>query len=108
MRLVQLMSKCVSIVRCTAEGLPGIYREQKLLIPQHDYTSMGTEPIIRSGLYIIRTSTSVTEEQIYVVYWPEDTTWDDYAVSMVQRNRVMFMRYRFIPCYMFPYHNDVL
>ena len=87
------MSKCVSIVRCTAESSPGMYRERKLLIPQRDYTSKGAEPILRSGLYIIRTSTSATEEQTYVVYWPEDTSWDDDAVSMVQRNRVTFMRY---------------
>ncbi|KAI9431439.1 hypothetical protein BJY52DRAFT_1423126, partial [Lactarius psammicola] len=32
-------------------------------------------------------------EQTYVLYWPEDTTWDDNAVSTVQRSRVTFMRY---------------
>ncbi|THG96228.1 hypothetical protein EW026_g5569, partial [Hermanssonia centrifuga] len=29
----------------------------------------------------------------YAIYWPEDSTWDDDAVSSVQRNRVTFMRY---------------
>jgi len=38
---------------------------------------------------------STSEEQAYVVYWPEDATWDDRAASPVQRNRdrVTFMRY---------------
>ncbi|KAH9005503.1 hypothetical protein EDB86DRAFT_2878568 [Lactarius hatsudake] len=54
---------------------------------------------MRSGLYVlvyvIRTFTSTEEERTYVVYWPEDTTWNDDAVSTVQCNslRVMFMRY---------------
>ena len=30
---------------------------------------------------------------MYVLYWPESATWDDNAVSAVQRNRVVFMRY---------------
>jgi hypothetical protein len=54
---------------------------------------MGTEPILRSGLYVVRSFVSTAEEQAYVLYWPEDTTWNDQAVSTVQRNRVTFMRY---------------
>ena len=54
---------------------------------------MNTEPILRSGLYVVRSFVSTVEEQAYVLYWPEDTTWDDQAVSAVQRNRVIFMRY---------------
>ncbi|KAH9988133.1 hypothetical protein BJV77DRAFT_1061467 [Russula vinacea] len=52
-----------------------------------------TYPILRSGLYVVRSFVSTAEEQAYVVYWPEDTTWDDQAISTVQRNRVTFMRY---------------
>ena len=52
-----------------------------------------SEPVLRSGLYIVRSFVSTSEEQAYVVYWPEDTTWDDHAASSVQRNRVTFMRY---------------
>ncbi|KAI9450271.1 hypothetical protein BJY52DRAFT_1227294 [Lactarius psammicola] len=52
-----------------------------------------SEPVLRSGLYIVRSFLSTSEEQAYVVYWPEDTTWDDRAASPVQRNRVTFMRY---------------
>ena len=49
--------------------------------------------VLRSGLYIVRSFVSTSDEQAYVVYWPEDTTWDDHAASSVQRNRVTFMRY---------------
>ena len=70
-----------------------MHRGRKLLVPERDYTAKGADPILRSGLYIMRTSTSKAEEQTYVLYWPEDTTWDDTATSVVQRNRVMFMRY---------------
>jgi hypothetical protein len=52
-----------------------------------------SEPVLRSGLYIVRSFVSTSEEQAYVVYWPEDTTWDDRAAPPVQRNRVTFMRY---------------
>ena len=30
---------------------------------------------------------------MYVIYWPEETTWDDDAASSVRRNRITFMRY---------------
>lgn len=30
---------------------------------------------------------------VYVIYWPEDATWDDAAAGGVTRNRVTFMRY---------------
>ncbi|KAI9450278.1 hypothetical protein BJY52DRAFT_1215556, partial [Lactarius psammicola] len=66
---------------------------RELLVLRRDYAASGADPILRSGLYIIRTFTSRAEEQIYVLYWPEDTTWDDNAVSTVQRNRITFMRY---------------
>ncbi|KAI0257878.1 hypothetical protein BC834DRAFT_391257 [Gloeopeniophorella convolvens] len=65
---------------------------RKLLTPQSVYMS-GAEPILRSGLYVVRSFTAEAEEQVYVLYWPEDTTWDDHAVSTIQRNRVTFMRY---------------
>ncbi|SRR6266702_1556521 len=86
------MSNCMSILQCIAESLRRIHRARQLLVPQCAYTTRGADPILRSGLYIIRTFTSTAEEQTYVLYWPEDTTWDDNAVSTVQRNRVTFMR----------------
>jgi hypothetical protein len=39
-----------------------------------------------------RDATDVADERYYVIYWPEDTTWDDSAASSVCRNRVTFMR----------------
>jgi hypothetical protein len=55
-------------------------------------TDGSSEPGLRSGLYAIRSLVSTSEEQVYVVYWPEETTWDDHASSSVQRNRATFMR----------------
>jgi|SRR6266850_4136687 len=63
----------------------------KLLTSQNAHTAP-----LRSGLYVVRSFLSTAEEQAYVLYWPEDTTWDDQAVSSVQRNRVTFMRYEWI------------
>ena len=62
-------------------------------MPQDGFSAGGAEPILRSGLYVVRSFVSSTEEQAYVLYWPEDTTWNDQAYSTVQRNRVTFMRY---------------
>ncbi|KAH9031719.1 hypothetical protein EDB84DRAFT_1578728 [Lactarius hengduanensis] len=82
------------IVRFLREmGAVDVETAPELLVPQRAYRARGAEPILRSGLYIIRTFTSTAEERTYVLYWPEDTTWDDDAVSTVQCNRVMFMRY---------------
>ena len=51
-------------------------------------------PHLRSGIYFVQPSSPSHEDsQVFVVYWPEGTTWDDNAVSSVRRNRVMFMRY---------------
>jgi hypothetical protein len=62
-------------------------------MPYNYYMATSAEPILRSGLYVVRSFVSGAEEQAYVLYWPEDTTWDDQAVSTVQRNRVTFMRW---------------
>ena len=101
MKWVPWMSTCESTLQCITGNLSQMHREQKLLVPERDYAFKGAEPILRSGLYIIRTSTSAAEEQTYVLYWPEDTTWDDNTFSMVQRNRVTFMRYGSISVHFF-------
>ena len=62
-------------------------------MPQDGFTTGAAEPILRSGLYVVRSFVSAIDEQAYVLYWPEDTTWNDDAVSTVQHNRVTFMRY---------------
>jgi hypothetical protein len=64
------------------------------LTPHNGFVTGGVEPDLRSGLYVVRSFVSKTEEQVYVLYWPEDTTWNDQAASTVRRNRVTFMRYQ--------------
>ncbi|KAI9434837.1 hypothetical protein H4582DRAFT_1855657 [Lactarius indigo] len=54
----------------------------------------GNRPALSSGLYVVTTSSAVSvDERHYIIYWPEDSTWDDGATSSVRRNRVTFMRY---------------
>ncbi|QRV84782.1 GTP-binding protein [Ceratobasidium sp. AG-Ba] len=53
---------------------------------------------LRSGLYLVLRPHSAFEnhrsKQAFIVYWPEESTWDDQAASSsVRRNRVTFMRY---------------
>jgi hypothetical protein len=49
---------------------------------------------LRSGLYLLRSfGLEPGKEQIFVIYWPEDTTWDDNASSSISRNRETFMRF---------------
>ena len=50
-------------------------------------------PHLRSGIYFVQPPPpSHNDSRIFVIYWPEETTWDDGAVSSVRRNRVTFMR----------------
>ncbi|KAH8986525.1 hypothetical protein EDB86DRAFT_2809505 [Lactarius hatsudake] len=58
-------------------------------------TEIGSDkPALSSGLYIVTASPTVSVDgRHYVIYWPEDSTWDDSAASSVRRNRVTFMRY---------------
>ncbi|KAH7337773.1 hypothetical protein B0J17DRAFT_573266 [Rhizoctonia solani] len=56
-----------------------------------------SSPALRSGLYLALDpdhQDQGTSKAAYIIYWPEDTTWDDQAASSsVRRNRVTFMRY---------------
>ena len=68
--------------------------------------SGGFGPALLSGLYVlVAEQVNPTQERHYVIYWPEDSTWDDSAASSVCRNRVMFMRWVvadnriFSPCF---------
>ncbi|KAG9308630.1 hypothetical protein JVU11DRAFT_11581 [Chiua virens] len=50
--------------------------------------------VLRSGLYICRVPKSAGGvERMYVIHWPEESTWDDDASPPVRRNRVTFLRY---------------
>jgi hypothetical protein len=62
----------------------------KLIAPPEPKTE---KLALRSGLYVCRLSDSVSAlGKMYVVYWPEASTWDDDASPPVRRNRVTFMR----------------
>ncbi|KAF9230436.1 hypothetical protein BU15DRAFT_57234, partial [Melanogaster broomeanus] len=64
----------------------------KLVDPAKD--SSVAKSTLRSGLYIIRLlPVSDAIEKMFVIYWPEELTWDDDAPSSMRRNRVTFMRY---------------
>ncbi|KAF7982845.1 hypothetical protein HWV62_25812 [Athelia sp. TMB] len=62
----------------------------QLILDQGDVSGV-SDPTLRSGLYIVRPLAK--GEALYVVYWPEATTWNDSAVSATRRNHVTFMRY---------------
>jgi hypothetical protein len=58
--------------------------------------SGSSRPALLSGLYIlVAGQIDPTQERHYVIYWPEDSTWDDSesAASSLCRNRVTFMRW---------------
>ncbi|KAG8900443.1 hypothetical protein FRB99_006039 [Tulasnella sp. 403] len=72
---------------------------QRCLLVPHDTTST-IQPHLRSGIYAFIPPNSRQEggsfnphAAIYVIYWPEETTWDDDATRTVRKNRVTFMRY---------------
>ncbi|KAG8984734.1 hypothetical protein FRB94_013305 [Tulasnella sp. JGI-2019a] len=54
---------------------------------------------LRSGIYLFLPPGGMIDldcgftSTVYVIYWPEDTTWDDTASGGVKKNRVTFMRY---------------
>jgi len=54
---------------------------------------------LRSGLYILAdqwqlaSSSALHGPRIYVIFWPEDTTWSSHASSATKNNRVAFMRH---------------
>ncbi|KAG9042498.1 hypothetical protein FS837_010773 [Tulasnella sp. UAMH 9824] len=56
-------------------------------------------PYLRSGIYVFLPPVSTSDAQkpssvvIYIIYWPEDETWNDDAPPTAQKNRVTFMRY---------------
>ncbi|KAH8114634.1 hypothetical protein DFH11DRAFT_1508479 [Phellopilus nigrolimitatus] len=67
-------------------------RTKTLLHAPQDVSS--DSPTLRSGLYVLTVQGSTPVERcLYVIFWPEDMTWDDNAISTVQRNRITFMRY---------------
>ena len=74
-----------------AQRLNSTNRARRLLAAKDVFSGTST-PTLRSGLYIVRSLSATNDEQLFVLYWPQDTTWDDTATSSVQRNRVTFIR----------------
>jgi hypothetical protein len=58
-------------------------------------TELGdSRPALSSGLYVLAAGqVDPIQECHYVIYWPEDSTWNDSATASVCRNRIMFMRW---------------
>lgn len=52
-----------------------------------------TQPHLSPGLYALTLESGLGAQKLFVIFWPEDTTWDDDAVSTVRRNRITFMRF---------------
>jgi len=71
--------------------------DQSIALALRTPTIRSSDPSIlslRPGLYILRImESSDNAEVLYMIYWPEDTTWDANPISSVRRNRVTFMRY---------------
>jgi hypothetical protein len=63
-----------------------------LLVPtEHGNSSLGMA--LSSGLYVVAAGhVDPTHSHHYVIYWPEESTWDGLAPSSVCRNRAIFMR----------------
>jgi len=65
-----------------------------LTSPSHQTTGSSG---LRSGLYLllpeINNTEAINARRAFAIYWPEETTWDDHAISAVRKNRVAFMRY---------------
>jgi hypothetical protein len=80
--------------------LLSVYRSRRLL-PQNENT-LAAGTTLPSGIYLAcpksMKSRKAKEERIYVLYWPEEMTWNDCAIMSVRRNRVTFIRY-FFPDY---------
>lgn len=44
---------------------------------------------LRAGLYLVR---DLRKDLVYVVFWPQDATWNDNATETIVRNRYTFIR----------------
>ncbi|KAG8930696.1 hypothetical protein FRC01_002390, partial [Tulasnella sp. 417] len=78
-------------------SLGSIDDEVAALLLVEDDVSINMRPSLRSGIYVISSTTpddSLAETLVrYAIYWPEETTWNDDATGSVRKNRVTFMRY---------------
>ena len=64
-----------------------------LFLALTDVTGTHPNPTLSSGLYIVRAcTTDPVDERHYVIYWPEESTWNNSGTSSARNNRVAFMR----------------
>ncbi|PVF95046.1 hypothetical protein CPB86DRAFT_739378 [Serendipita vermifera] len=63
-----------------------------LLVQPCDASSGVSRPTLRPGLYLYD-ARSIQPDLFYIIFWPEDNTWQDGTISAASRNRVTFMRY---------------
>ncbi|KAG8994929.1 hypothetical protein FRB90_000300 [Tulasnella sp. 427] len=79
--------------------------------------SIRTRPVLRSGIYMLDPPNSDRDSSNpptrYVIYWPENTTWEAQSSGSVRKNRVTFMRYLTcltdqIRCLVSPEHGEKL
>ncbi|KIM24943.1 hypothetical protein M408DRAFT_224544 [Serendipita vermifera MAFF 305830] len=85
---------------------------QGLLLRRHIEPTGITSPALRPGLYLVKPENSPSG-LVYIVFWPENDTWQDGAISSVARNRVTFMRYLTklcdqLDCLISDEHSDLL
>ena len=91
-----LNARCVNNEMYCGPLLPNLrayvsFSAQLLLAPRRPEGD-AQQPILRSGLYLLNAS-KVQHGLVYIIFWPEDTTWDDSASSVVSRNRATFIRH---------------
>jgi len=81
---------CVNFSFCFCQVVDQTFSARLLLAPTE---SGGSRPALLSGLYVlVAGQVDPIQDRHYVIYWPEDSTWDDSAATSVCRNRVTFMR----------------
>lgn len=97
---LQVVDRALSVIHVAqtplADASFALSRAKRLNTPIDRYGQLS--PYLRSGIYLlIGPEPSISQVPsspiIYIIYWPEDETWDDNARSSVQKNRVTFMRF---------------
>lgn len=65
---------------------------RRALVLRDGKDDMPESQTLRAGLYLFG---DISRDVVYVIFWPQDTTWHDDCISSVARNRVTFMRFVF-------------
>lgn len=72
------------------------YRTRLLMMSQSEDVP-STFPSLRAGLYaLLVPGNELRDRRVFVIFWPEETTWNDNAISSVRRNRITFIRSAFL------------